>query len=161
MQKRYEADLEASPRLVQRLFVIPLRGLLSATANFPGYLCMGLSSFCARFIAIGRRLSNASSMQFLKEQRADLDFPGDKYLWILYIPIYRFFVIPVLVLVNSLNGVVNTSRLRHNASHVPMPLSHTPLVTMLCIWSFCLLSCRGHFRSHAPHSMVIPISLAR
>ena len=119
IQERYEAELEASPRLVQRLLLFPLRGLISLIAQFPGYLLQALSSCGTQFVAGYHQLSSLNTTGFLQAQRKGLYGPGAKYLWFLYLPIYWFILLPVLGLVKSLYRIVSTSDIPDDASHVP------------------------------------------
>ena len=63
-------------------------------------------------------LSSSAATTCIKELDELGDFPGYKYLWFLYVPVY-FIVRPVVVLYESLFRVVNTERITTNASHVP------------------------------------------
>ena len=109
----------ASRTIVQRLFVIPLRRLLSSFTHFPDYLHLTISSCGVQFVAIYRRLSVTSFMEFLNEKREELNFPGHEYLWFLYLPIYLFIIIPILSLFKSLVSITATSEIPYRASHVP------------------------------------------
>jgi hypothetical protein len=128
LQNRYEDSSMASRTLVQRLFIIPLGRLLSSIAHFPGYLHLAISSRGVQFVAILRRLSVTSFMEFLKEKREALDFPGDEYLWFLYLPIYLFIIIPIVALVESLTSIAATSEIPNDASHVPTFYAPVPHV---------------------------------
>ena len=124
IQTRYEAELEASPRLVQRLLLFPLRGLISLIAQFPGYLLQALSSCGTRFVAGYRQLSSSNTTGFLQAQRKDLYGPGATYLWFLYLPIHWLTLLPVFGLVKSLHSTVSTSEIPSYVSTFYAPVWH-------------------------------------
>jgi len=65
-------------------------------------------------------ISPSSINTFIHEQRRRLNFPGDTYIWYLYLPIQWFLVNPVAVLVDPLFGIATTSTIVANSGHVPM-----------------------------------------
>ena len=67
-------------------------------------------------------------MESLNEKREELDFPGDKYLWFLYLPIYLFIIIPIFALVESLGSIVATSKIPNDAYRVPTFYAPVPRV---------------------------------
>ena len=157
------ASLDASPRLFQKLFLVPLRGLLSSIAQLPGYVLLVLSSCGPQIIFIYSRLSSASLTEFVQEQRRNVTLPGEKYLWMFYLPIYLLIVNPFLLLVGSLENILETSVTWGDPSHVPTfyaPDSHVDSDDALVLYAFVLplvatifgamhlIAWRFHFPSH-------------
>ena len=78
-------------------------------------------------------------MEFLKEKREELYFPGDKYFWFLYLPIYLFIVIPILTLAESLGSIAATSDVPNDASHVPTFYAPVPHVDIDDLFLFMVV----------------------
>jgi len=77
-------------------------------------------SSCGSYLSlIYHQLSLSAINEFLNDQRDELDFPGDTYLWFLYLPILWFFIYPVGALAMPLNDIATSSTVKVHASHVP------------------------------------------
>jgi len=57
--------------------------------------------------------------QFLHDRRETLHFPGDRYLWFLYLPIEWFFLNPCRALSACLFDIAATSTPKYHSTHVP------------------------------------------
>jgi len=77
-------------------------------------------SSCGSYLSlIYHQLSLSAINEFLDNQRDELDFPGDTYLWFLYLPILWVFIYPVGALALPLNDIATSSIVEVHASHVP------------------------------------------
>ena len=56
---------------------------------------------------------------FIHEQRQKLNFPGDTYLWYLYLPVLWVFIKPSAALNESLFAIATTSEIVDPSAHVP------------------------------------------
>ena len=77
-------------------------------------------SSCGSYLSfIYHQLSLSAIEEFLNDQRDELFFPGDTYLWFLYLPILWFFINPVKALGSPLLDIATSSTVKVDASHVP------------------------------------------
>lgn len=102
-------------------FLAPFRLLPSLISQIPGYF----RSVCS---ALYVSILSSSAVTILIEELDDVrEYPGYKYLWFFYLPVYLAFR-PVVVLIESLTKIIDTHKIRKpGASHVPTfyaPQSH-------------------------------------
>ena len=77
-------------------------------------------SSCTSYLSfIYHQFSLSTINKFLNDQRDKLDFPGQTYLWFLYLPILWFFINPVMALTLLLQDIAKSSTVKVDASHVP------------------------------------------
>ena len=103
----------------QRFIVCPFQRVQSSVFQLPQGLQTIPSPYL--FFTYRRLFSDPLSMikQFLYVQRERLDFPGNTYLWFLYLLILWFVFDPVTALTESLSSIATTRKLESHVTHVP------------------------------------------
>lgn len=76
-------------------------------------------------------ISRFTFSEFIDDQREKLYFPGDTYLWPLYLPILWFCINPFMFFIRPLFGIATTRDLKSQATHVPTfyaPLTSSSII---------------------------------
>ena len=114
--------LRKLPPFVQRLFLTPLKRLRSLAQHiiFAWHVAFHLFLLVIDYSASLQPLSRHYSA-------TQSQFPGDKYLWFIYLPIYWFVILPFLFLFFSLMSIVDTDTIfSHNESMFPLSMLLEP-----------------------------------